>query len=91
MPVEAAAPMAAWLCHDSCKDNGAIYQAFAGRFSRTVIGELAGEWDFAATPESVATLAPRLRRHAPLRTASNSSEMAARILGEAKERRSRSG
>ena len=47
-------PLVLWLAHDSCPANGETYEAGAGRVGRVWIGETAGMWDFAPTPECIA-------------------------------------
>jgi len=42
MPAEAVAPMVAFLAHESCPVNGAIYTAGAGRFARLFIATTRG-------------------------------------------------
>jgi 3-hydroxyacyl-CoA dehydrogenase/3a,7a,12a-trihydroxy-5b-cholest-24-enoyl-CoA hydratase len=84
-----AAPMAIWLCHQSCDVNGQIYQAYAGRVSRTVIGELEGVWDFAPSAESVAQNASSLRADGPLITAPDSASKALAVFQEADARRAK--
>lgn len=81
------APALAWLCHPDCRDNGAILQAFAGRFSRTVIGEPAGFWDFAPTIDSIAAGYAALDGDGPLTWAADSASHAAAIVAEAERRR----
>ncbi|WP_105972073.1 SDR family NAD(P)-dependent oxidoreductase [Streptomyces geranii] len=56
MPSGAAAPMVAYLAHESCPVNGEIYTAGAGRFARLFIGSTEGyvHEDGPATVEDVA-------------------------------------
>lgn len=82
-----AAPVAVWLCHESCDANGEIYQAYAGRVSRSVIGELEGAWDFAPTAESIANDAKVLRAEGPVTTAPDSASKARAVFREADARR----
>jgi len=78
-----AAPAAAWLCHPECKSHGEIIEAYAGRFSRAVIGELPGFWDFDPTPESVADGFQSLVADLPLWQSPDAASMAFRVLSEA--------
>ncbi len=80
---EVAAPAAVWLCHPACKSHGEIIEAYAGRFSRAVIGELPGFWDFQATPESVAQGFESLAADVPLWQSKDAASMAFRVLSEA--------
>jgi len=82
-----AAPAAAWLCHPDCRSHGEIIEAYAGRFTRAVIGELPGFWDFHPTLESVARGLEALVMEAPLWQADNAAGMAWRVLTEAESRR----
>jgi 3-hydroxyacyl-CoA dehydrogenase/3a,7a,12a-trihydroxy-5b-cholest-24-enoyl-CoA hydratase len=82
-----AAPAAAWLCHPDCRSHGEIIEAYAGRFTRAVIGELPGFWDFHPTLESVARGLEALVVDAPLWQADNAAGMAWRVLTEAESRR----
>ena len=84
-----AAPMAIWLSHSSCAANGEIYQSYAGRISRTLIGELEGVWDFAPTPESAAAQAEALGSNGPLLTAPDSATKALSVFQEADARRAK--
>ena len=79
----ASAPAAVWLCHPACNIHGEIIEAYAGRFSRAVMGELPGFWDFQATPESVAQGFNSLNADLPLWQSGDSSSMAFRVLSEA--------
>ncbi len=81
------APALAWLCHPDCNDNGAILQAFAGRFSRTVIGEPPGFWDFAPTIDTIAAGYSSLDTEGPVMNAADSASHAAIIIAEAEKRR----
>ncbi len=74
------APAVAWLCHPDCGDNGAIVQAMSGWFSRTVIGDLDGFWDFRPTIESVAAGLGALDRGGRVRTAASSADHARLIV-----------
>jgi NAD(P)-dependent dehydrogenase (short-subunit alcohol dehydrogenase family) len=78
-----AAPAAVWLCHPDCKSHGEIIEAYAGRFSRAVIGELPGFWDFNPTPESVADGFQSLAADLPLWQSPDAASMAFRVLSEA--------
>ncbi len=82
-----AAPVAFWLCHPACTLHGQIIQAYAGRVSRTVIGEVPGFWDLALTPESAAAWLELPGEDSPLWHAGSSAAMAQRVLSEATERR----
>jgi 3-hydroxyacyl-CoA dehydrogenase/3a,7a,12a-trihydroxy-5b-cholest-24-enoyl-CoA hydratase len=82
-----AAPVAAWLCHPKCTAHGQIYQAYAGRVSRTVIGELPGFWDLDLTVEQVAARMDELSADGPLLTAPDSASMAHQVVAEAIRRR----
>ncbi|HVY86326.1 MAG TPA: SDR family NAD(P)-dependent oxidoreductase [Caulobacterales bacterium] len=84
-----AAPAAAWLCHESCALNGEIIQAFAGRFSRTLIGEPEGDWDFAPTIESVARILSRDVSVPELERADDSQSRARAVMAAATARRER--
>jgi 3-hydroxyacyl-CoA dehydrogenase/3a,7a,12a-trihydroxy-5b-cholest-24-enoyl-CoA hydratase len=77
------APVVAWLCHPDCAENGAILQAFAGRISRTIIGELEGFWDFAPTLASVAAGLAALPETGKLVRARDSASHAAAIVASA--------
>jgi 3-hydroxyacyl-CoA dehydrogenase/3a,7a,12a-trihydroxy-5b-cholest-24-enoyl-CoA hydratase len=82
-----AAPVAAWLCHPDCTAHGQIFQAYAGRVSRTVIGELPGFWKLDLTIEQVAANMDALSADGPLLTAPDSASMAHRVVTEAVRRR----
>ena len=82
-----AAPAAVWLCHPTCQSHGEIIEAFAGRFSRAVIGAWPGFWDFAPTPESVARGFAAMPTETPLWQSPDSASMAQRVLAEAAARR----
>ncbi len=82
-----AAPAAVWLCHPTCQLHGEIIEAFAGRFSRAVIGTLPGFWDFDPSPESVANGLAALTAATQLWHAPDSAGMAQRVLAEAAARR----
>jgi 3-hydroxyacyl-CoA dehydrogenase/3a,7a,12a-trihydroxy-5b-cholest-24-enoyl-CoA hydratase len=82
-----AAPAAAWLCHPTCESHGEIIEAYAGRFSRAVIGELPGFWDFTPTPDSVANGFRSLVADLPIWQAPDASSMAFRVLSEAPAQR----
>jgi 3-hydroxyacyl-CoA dehydrogenase/3a,7a,12a-trihydroxy-5b-cholest-24-enoyl-CoA hydratase len=84
---DVAAPAAAWLCHPDCKSHGEIIEAYAGRFSRAVIGELPGFWDFEPTPESVARGLQSLDTDLPLWKSPDAASMAFRVLSEASAHR----
>lgn len=77
------APAIGWLCHPDCKDNGAIVQAMSGWFSKTMIGDLDGFWDFAPTIESVAAGLAALDPAGPIRTAASSADHARSIVARA--------
>lgn len=77
------APLAAWLCHPDCGENGAILQGMAGWFSRTRIGDLEGFWDFAPTIASVAAGFAALPTDGPITGAGSSSLHAAAIVARA--------
>jgi 3-hydroxyacyl-CoA dehydrogenase/3a,7a,12a-trihydroxy-5b-cholest-24-enoyl-CoA hydratase len=81
------APLAAWLCHRDCTENGAVLQGMAGWFSRTLIGDLAGFWDFDPTVESVAQGFAALNQDGAIEGAADSTAHAARIVGLAETRR----
>lgn len=78
-----AAPAAVWLCHPACKSHGEIIEAYAGRFSRAVIGELPGFWDFDPSPESVARGLMSLVADLPVWQSQDAASMAFRVLSEA--------
>jgi NAD(P)-dependent dehydrogenase (short-subunit alcohol dehydrogenase family) len=78
-----AAPAAVWLCHPACVSHGEIIEAYAGRFSRAVIGELPGFWDFYPSPESVAQGFGSLATDLPLWQSPDAASMAFRVLSEA--------
>ncbi len=82
-----AAPVAAWLCHPDCPDNGAIVQAFAGWISYTRIGDLDGFWDFAPTIDSVAAGLAALPADSPVTGAADTASHAAAIIARAETRR----
>lgn len=84
-----AAPAAAWLCHPDCTSHGEIIEAYAGRFSRAVIGELPGFWDFHPTPESVAQGFDSLSAVLPLWQSKDAASMAFRVLSEAPAHRAK--
>jgi 3-hydroxyacyl-CoA dehydrogenase/3a,7a,12a-trihydroxy-5b-cholest-24-enoyl-CoA hydratase len=86
---DVAAPAAAWLCHPACQSHGEIIEAYAGRFSRAVIGELPGFWDFQPTPESVAKGFESLVTDLPIWQSNDAASMAFRVLSEAPAHRSR--
>lgn len=81
------APLAAWLCHRDCTENGAVLQGMAGWFSRTLTGDLAGFWDFDPTIESVAQGLAALSGAGAIEGAADSSSHAARIVALADARR----
>lgn len=81
------APLAAWLCHEQCQENGAIFQGMAGWFSRTRIGDLAGFWDFAPTIDSIASGFAALPPDGAINASTNSSTHAQAIVGQADARR----
>ena len=81
------APLAAWLCHPDCRENGAIFQGMAGWFSRTRIGDLDGFWDDAPTIDSVAAGFAAMRSDGSIIGASDSSSHAAAIMTQADARR----
>ena len=83
-----AAPMAVWLCHPSCTANGEIFQAYAGRFSRTIIGEPEGLWSNDPTPEFIAENCRLFYADVPLMTAGDSAEMAKQVMAESARRKS---
>jgi len=82
-----AAPVAAWLCHPICTAHGQIFQAYAGRVSRSVIGELPGFWNLDLTIEQVAAQIDQLSADGPLLTAPDSASMTHRVVTEAVRRR----
>jgi len=84
-----AAPAAVWLCHPDCRSHGEIFEVYGGRFTRVVIGELPGFWDFSPTLESVADGLEALVVDVPLWQAENAAGMAWRVLVEADARRAR--
>jgi 3-hydroxyacyl-CoA dehydrogenase/3a,7a,12a-trihydroxy-5b-cholest-24-enoyl-CoA hydratase len=83
------APAVAWLCHPDCTENGAILQAFAGHFGRTMIAETEGFWDFAPTIDSVASGFAAMDSGGPLVQAQDSPSRAAAVVAEAEMRRSK--
>jgi len=74
------APLAAWLCHRDCRENGAVLQGMAGWFSRTLTGDLPGFWDFDPTIESVARGLSALGDDSTIEGAADSSAHAARVV-----------
>jgi 3-hydroxyacyl-CoA dehydrogenase/3a,7a,12a-trihydroxy-5b-cholest-24-enoyl-CoA hydratase len=82
-----AAPAAVWLCHPDCRSHGQVYEVYGGRFTRVVIGELPGFWDFEPTPESVASGFEHLVADLPLWHAPDAASMALRVLTEAQSHR----
>jgi 3-hydroxyacyl-CoA dehydrogenase/3a,7a,12a-trihydroxy-5b-cholest-24-enoyl-CoA hydratase len=84
------APVAAWLCHPDCTDNGAIVQAFAGWISYAQIGDLAGFWDFAPSIDSVAAGLAALPADGPITGAADTASHAAAIVAQAETRRTQS-
>ncbi|MFA6114684.1 MAG: SDR family NAD(P)-dependent oxidoreductase [Sphingomonas sp.] len=83
------APVAAWLCHPDCADNGAIVQAFAGWISYARIGDLDGFWDFAPSIDSVAAGLATLPANGPITGAADTASHAAAIIARAETRRPR--
>nr|WP_047169050.1 SDR family NAD(P)-dependent oxidoreductase [Sphingomonas sp. Y57] len=83
LPADLVAPAIAWLCHPACGENGALIQAMAGWFSRTVIGDLDGFWDFAPSIESVARGLAALPADGPVRAADSSAAHAQSIITRA--------
>ncbi len=81
------APVAAWLCHPDCTDNGAIVQAFAGWISYAKIGDLDGFWDFAPSIDSVAAGLASLPANGPITGAADTASHAAAIIARAEARR----
>lgn len=86
-----AAPVALWLCHESCTENGEIFQAYGGRVSCSVIGELDGFWNFAPTPETIATGVAAMRPDGPITRAPDSASRARAVFEEAEKRRAKGG
>jgi 3-hydroxyacyl-CoA dehydrogenase/3a,7a,12a-trihydroxy-5b-cholest-24-enoyl-CoA hydratase len=82
-----AAPAAVWLCHPECASHGEVIEAYGGRFTRVVIGELPGFWDFTPTLESVANGFQSLAADLPLWQAADAASMAWRVLTEAEAHR----
>jgi hypothetical protein len=78
-----AAPAAVWLCHPDCPSHGEVFEVYGGRFTRVVIGELPGFWDFNPTLESVADGFANLVADLPLWHAPDAASMALRVLTEA--------
>ncbi|MGH6614579.1 SDR family NAD(P)-dependent oxidoreductase [Sphingomonas sp.] len=83
------APLAAWLCHPDCPENGAILQGMAGWFSRSLIGDLDGFWDFTPTIDSVARGFASLADDGPITRAASSSAHAGAIVNRADAHRAR--
>jgi NAD(P)-dependent dehydrogenase (short-subunit alcohol dehydrogenase family) len=83
------APVAAWLCHPDCRDNGAIVQAFAGWISYARIGDLDGFWDFTPSIDSVAEGLAALPTDGPITGAADTASHAAAIIARAETRRPR--
>jgi 3-hydroxyacyl-CoA dehydrogenase/3a,7a,12a-trihydroxy-5b-cholest-24-enoyl-CoA hydratase len=81
------APVAAWLCHFDCPDNGAIVQAFAGWISFARIGDLDGFWDFTPSIDSVASGLAALPADGPITRALDTASHAAAIIARAETRR----
>ncbi|QGZ93776.1 SDR family NAD(P)-dependent oxidoreductase [Terricaulis silvestris] len=86
-----AAPVALWLCHGSCTENGEIFQAYGGRVSRSVIGELDGFWNMAPTPETIASGVAAMRADGPVIRAPDSASRARAVFEEAEKRRATGG
>jgi 3-hydroxyacyl-CoA dehydrogenase/3a,7a,12a-trihydroxy-5b-cholest-24-enoyl-CoA hydratase len=78
-----AAPAAVWLCHPDCPSHGEVLEVYGGRFTRVVIGELPGFWDFNPTLESVADGFGSLVADLPIWHAPDAASMALRVLTEA--------
>jgi 3-hydroxyacyl-CoA dehydrogenase/3a,7a,12a-trihydroxy-5b-cholest-24-enoyl-CoA hydratase len=87
LAADLAAPAAVWLCHPDCTSHGEVFEAYAGRFTRVVIGELPGFWDFAPTLESVSSGLQSLESDLPIWRAADASGMAWRVLTEADSHR----
>jgi 3-hydroxyacyl-CoA dehydrogenase/3a,7a,12a-trihydroxy-5b-cholest-24-enoyl-CoA hydratase len=87
LAAELAAPAAVWLCHPDCQSHGEVFEAYGGRFTRVVIGELPGFWDFKPTLESVASGFQSLPADLPLWQAADAAGMAWRVLTEAEAHR----
>lgn len=84
------APAVAWLCHPDCRENGTILEAFAGSFSRTVISQAEGFWDFTPTIDTVARGFAALDEGRADR-ATDSTIHAAAVIAAAEARRSAPG
>jgi len=87
LPVDLVAPAVAWLCHPDCPENGALIQAMSGWFSRTIIGDLDGFWDFAPSIDSIARQLAALDDHGPVHPAGSSADHARAIVTRAEAAR----
>lgn len=83
LPPELVAPAVAWLCHPDCTENGALIQAMSGWFSRTIIGDLDGFWDFAPSIDSIARQLSALPTTGAVHPADNSAAHAQSIIARA--------
>ncbi|ARR55809.1 short-chain dehydrogenase [Rhizorhabdus wittichii DC-6] len=90
LPADLVAPAVAWLCHPACAENGALIQAMSGWFSRTIIGDLDGFWDFAPSIDSVARGLAALPATGPVRAADSSAAHAQSIIARAEAARAHS-
>lgn len=87
LPADLVAPAIAWLCHPDCTENGALIQAMSGWFSRTIIGDLDGFWDFAPSIDSIARQLSALSSDGPIHPADNSAEHARAVITRAEAER----
>jgi NAD(P)-dependent dehydrogenase (short-subunit alcohol dehydrogenase family) len=60
MAPDLAAPLVVWLCHENCTATGEIYEAFAGRVTKIIVGEPVGFVEAELTVEDVARRAHEL-------------------------------
>ena len=51
--VELIAPMAIFLCHEQCKENGSSFQAIGGTFTRVVVTETRGYFNASPSVEDI--------------------------------------
>ncbi|KQX19560.1 MULTISPECIES: SDR family NAD(P)-dependent oxidoreductase [unclassified Sphingomonas] len=88
LPADLVAPAVAWLCHPGCTENGALIQAMSGWFSRTIIGDLDGFWDFSPSIDSIARQLSAVPASGPVRPAGDSADHARSIISRAEAARS---
>lgn len=83
LPADLVAPAVAWLCHPDCTENGALLQAMSGWFSRTIIGDLEGFWDFSPSIDSIARQLSALPATGAVHPAGSSAEHARAVITRA--------